>query len=59
MLQSLLADRFKLRIHETSKETAGYALVVAKSGLKVKASATSEEHPDSFRLNWWASPGKA
>jgi uncharacterized protein (TIGR03435 family) len=38
MLQSLLADRFKLRMHREKKESAVYALVIARSGLKMKAS---------------------
>ena len=36
MLQKLLADRFKLVIHKDSSERKVYALVVAKTGLKVK-----------------------
>ena len=36
MLQALLADRFKLTLHKESKEAPIYALVVAKSGLKIK-----------------------
>ena len=36
MLQTLLADRFKLVIHRTTKETQVYAMVIAKSGLKMK-----------------------
>jgi uncharacterized protein (TIGR03435 family) len=51
MLQALLADRFKLRLHESSKEMAGYALVVARGGPKLKASADGEEHADTFRLD--------
>ena len=51
MLQSLLAERFKLRLHEGSKEMSGYALVVAKSGPKVKPATDGEEHADTFRLN--------
>ena len=51
MLQGLLAERFKLRLHEDSKEMSGYALVVAKGGPKVKASADGEEHPDTFRMS--------
>lgn len=35
MLQSLLADRFKLQVHRETKETSGYALVVAKAGPKL------------------------
>jgi hypothetical protein len=34
MLRTLLEDRFKLAIHRETKETSGYALVVAKSGPK-------------------------
>jgi uncharacterized protein (TIGR03435 family) len=36
MIQALLADRFKLILHKESKEAPIYALVVAKSGLKIK-----------------------
>jgi uncharacterized protein (TIGR03435 family) len=50
MLQKLLAERFKLRLHRSSKEMPGYALAVAKGGPKVKASADSVEHPDTFRM---------
>jgi uncharacterized protein (TIGR03435 family) len=34
MLQNLLAERFHLKVHPETKEVGGYALVVAKSGLK-------------------------
>lgn len=36
MLQSLLADRFKLTFHRESREQQVYALTVSKSGLKMK-----------------------
>ncbi len=36
MLKTLLEDRFKLTTHGESKELPGYALVVAKGGLKIK-----------------------
>jgi uncharacterized protein (TIGR03435 family) len=36
MLRTLLEDRFKLATHSESKEIQGYALVVAKGGLKIK-----------------------
>ena len=36
MLRTLLEDRFKLSVHRESKEISGYALVVAKGGLKLK-----------------------
>src|SRR5438477_6515877 len=51
MLQKLLAERFKLKLHKSSKEMSGYALVVNKNGPKVKASADGEEHPDTFRMS--------
>ena len=39
MLQSLLADRFHLAFHRERRQLSGYALMVAKSGLKAKPSA--------------------
>jgi uncharacterized protein (TIGR03435 family) len=44
MLQALLADRFKLAVHRETKEQPGYALTVAKSGLKIKE-ASPEDAP--------------
>jgi uncharacterized protein (TIGR03435 family) len=38
MLQNLLAERFKLKIHKDSKELNMYSLVVAKNGPKLKES---------------------
>jgi uncharacterized protein (TIGR03435 family) len=37
MLQALLEDRFKLKIHRAFKEVPVYALVVAKGGAKLEA----------------------
>jgi bla regulator protein blaR1 len=45
MFQELLADRFKLAIHHETKEVQGYALAVAKNGLRVKAATAGEAHP--------------
>jgi len=39
MLQNLLADRFKLVLHHSAKESSIYALLVAKGGPKLKESA--------------------
>lgn len=39
MLQHLLADRFKLVLHRSTKESSIYALVVAKGGPKLTESA--------------------
>ncbi len=36
MLQALLADRFKLKLHHETKEGPVYALVIAKNGPKLK-----------------------
>jgi uncharacterized protein (TIGR03435 family) len=35
MIRALLADRFKLAVHEESKEAAIYELTIAKSGVKL------------------------
>lgn len=39
MLQNLLADRFKLKLHKGSKEALIYELLVAKGGIKMKEAA--------------------
>ena len=44
MLPSLLADRFQLKVHFTTKEIPAYALVVAKVGPKFKAVETDLFH---------------
>jgi uncharacterized protein (TIGR03435 family) len=41
MLQTLLAERFKLAIHREQKSTAVFALVAAKRGFKLQAAAGS------------------
>jgi uncharacterized protein (TIGR03435 family) len=51
MLRAMLADRFKLRLHEESREMSGYALVVARGGLKVKLATAGEHNSDAFRFN--------
>jgi uncharacterized protein (TIGR03435 family) len=38
MLQGLLADRFKLKYHQVTKEMPVYALVTAKGGIKLRES---------------------
>jgi uncharacterized protein (TIGR03435 family) len=45
MFQALLVERFKLTIHRGSKEQAGYALVVEKGGLKLKAGSDAAQAP--------------
>jgi uncharacterized protein (TIGR03435 family) len=46
MLQNLLAERFKLKIHRETKELPIYALVVAKGGLKMKETPKDETVQD-------------
>jgi len=43
MLQTLLADRFKLALHRETKEMPAYSLVLAKSGSKLKVSAPDKK----------------
>jgi uncharacterized protein (TIGR03435 family) len=45
MLVSLMADRFNLKYHHETREMTTYSLVVAKGGLKMKASAPDPAPP--------------
>ena len=45
MLQSLLAERFKLAIHRENKEQPVYALVVGKNGQKLQPAAADADAP--------------
>ena len=45
MLQSMLEDRFRLKLHRETKESAVYALVVSKGGPKIRSS-TDQSSPD-------------
>ncbi len=49
MLQSLLADRFKLAIHRETRTAQGYALVVAKGGVKMQKSESTESNSHGGR----------
>jgi len=49
MLQTLLADRFKLSFHRQSKELKAFVLTVAKGGAKVHPAAAPDAKP--FRQN--------
>ena len=51
MLQSLLSDRFHLKAHLESKEFPAYELVVAATGLKLKASVDDPEVRPSLISN--------
>ena len=46
MLQAMLADRFKLKVHRETKELPIYSLVIAKGGFKLK-----EADPNSTYAN--------
>ena len=52
MLQSLLAERFKLSFHRETRALPGYALVVGRGGLKAKP---SEPEADSRTNSRWGS----
>jgi uncharacterized protein (TIGR03435 family) len=43
MMQTLLADRFKVKLHRESKEFPVYALVVGKGGIRMKESAPAPD----------------
>lgn len=47
MVQSLLADRFHIKVHFEKRELPVYALVVAKGGPRLKASAPPPETSDA------------
>jgi uncharacterized protein (TIGR03435 family) len=51
MLQSLLAERFKLRFHCEKKDLSGFALLVAKNGPKLKASPLDSATADGTPRN--------
>lgn len=45
MLRSLLIERFDMKVHREKKDISGYALVTAKSGLKMKAASVGPDEP--------------
>ena len=47
MLQSLLADRFQLKLTRGTKDMPAYALVVAKNGAKLQAAKPIDTQPDA------------
>src|SRR5689334_21644665 len=51
MLQALLADRFKLRVHREMKEIPVYALVVGKDGPKLRKSEEDAAESASIGVN--------
>ena len=51
MLQSLLADRFQLKVHREKREMPVYALVIGKGGPKLKESAPGVDATEHFHQN--------
>jgi bla regulator protein blaR1 len=50
MVQSLLADRFKLVIHREPRQVSGFELVVAKKGSKMER-AKQDDHDESMHAS--------
>jgi len=51
MMQAMLAERFHLTLHHETKELPIYALVVTKSGAKLKSATEEEAKNDSMSSN--------
>ena len=49
MMQSLLADRFKLVAHRETRELPVYTLTIAKSGLKMKEAKAGDTYANGFK----------
>ncbi|MBS1802735.1 MAG: TIGR03435 family protein [Acidobacteria bacterium] len=49
MLQAMLADRCKLKVHLETKELPAYDLVVTKGGLRMRESSPGEESSEAVR----------
>ena len=66
MVQSLLAERFGLKLHETTREGSFFELVVAKGGAKLKPTAMAAADPHGVNAPHpavgpelhWKGPGK-
>jgi bla regulator protein BlaR1 len=50
MLQALLAERFRLKLHRETRELPVYALIIAKSGSKLHEVKTREPGPEGAGL---------
>lgn len=49
MMQTLLADRFKLQVHHETRELPVYALVVAKGGSKLQEAKEGDTYPNGIK----------
>ena len=54
MLQNLLADRFQLKVHRSTRELPVFALVVARNGPKLKVSVDDPNAPRRGRGTLWS-----
>jgi bla regulator protein BlaR1 len=51
MLQTLLADQFKVALHRESKLLPAYAMVIAKNGPKIQTAKPGDTYPDGIKLD--------
>src|SRR5208283_4198726 len=49
LVQSLLADRFKLKLHHETRMLPVYALVVAKNGPKLHEAKPGDTYPNGIK----------
>jgi uncharacterized protein (TIGR03435 family) len=49
LMQSLLADRFQLRVSHGTKELPVYALVIAKNGPKIQEAKPGDSYPNGMK----------
>ncbi len=58
MIQAMLEDRFKLKIHRENKELPVYALVAGKNGMKMKEAVGAAEGRSMIRMGRGQITGK-
>lgn len=49
MLQGVLADRFKLKLHRESRQIVAYVLVVGENGSKLHEATPGDTYPNGFK----------
>ena len=55
MLQTLLAERFNVKVHRETRQGNVFALVVAKGGPKLQGAEGYDAVVHQFRTNWFTS----